>query len=91
MKTGFLQIQNNELVERNNIPHMAFDDFRKEAMRIVEDNGKGFDLAEVQALEFPKRGIGLESIKERTVLFGGSLDIDSAPEQGTTLRVSWPC
>lgn len=58
---------------------------------VIKDNGKGFDLAEVQALEFPKRGIGLESIKERIVLFGGSLDIYSAPEQGTTLRVSWPC
>lgn len=57
----------------------------------IEDNGKGFDLAGVQAMEFPKRGVGLESIKERTIIFGGSLDIRTAPGQGTTIRVSWPC
>jgi PAS domain S-box-containing protein len=57
---------------------------------LIKDNGQGFDLAEVQTVEFHRRGIGLDSIKERTVLFGGSLDIDSAPEQGTTIRVCWP-
>jgi PAS domain S-box-containing protein len=58
---------------------------------VIEDNGQGFDLTEVQTLEFSKRGIGLESIKERTVLFGGSLAIESALEKGTTIRICWPC
>jgi signal transduction histidine kinase len=57
----------------------------------IEDDGKGFDLAEVQKMDFPKRGVGLESIKERTIIFGGSLDIHTAPAKGTTIRVSWPC
>jgi PAS domain S-box-containing protein len=58
---------------------------------VVEDNGQGFDLAEVQKMDSQKRGVGLESIKERTLIFGGSLDIDSAPGEGATIRVSWPC
>jgi PAS domain S-box-containing protein len=58
---------------------------------VIKDNGQGFDLTEVQTLEFSKRGIGLESIKERTILFGGLLEIDTAPGQGATIRVSWPC
>jgi PAS domain S-box-containing protein len=57
----------------------------------VEDNGHGFDLTEVQTVDYQERGIGLESIKERTVIFGGSLDIQSKQGQGTTIRVTWPC
>ena len=56
----------------------------------IEDDGKGFDLAEVQKMDFPKSGVGLESIKERTVIFGGSLDIQTMPGQGTVIRVTWP-
>jgi PAS domain S-box-containing protein len=58
---------------------------------VVKDNGQGFDLAEVQTPESRRRGIGLESIRERTVIFGGSLEIESATGQGTKIRVTWPC
>jgi PAS domain S-box-containing protein len=58
---------------------------------VIEDNGQGFDLNGVQAMDFQDRGIGLKSIKERTVVFGGALYIQSKPGQGTTIRVSWPC
>jgi signal transduction histidine kinase len=57
---------------------------------VVKDNGQGFDLAEMQSVELRRRGIGLESIRERTVIFGGSLEIESAAGQGTTIRVTWP-
>ncbi len=40
MKTGFLQINNNQVVEREKIPFLKFDDFRQEAMKIIENNGK---------------------------------------------------
>jgi Ni,Fe-hydrogenase III large subunit len=40
MNTGFLQIKNNEVVERDKIPHLTFDTFRQDAMQIVENNGK---------------------------------------------------
>jgi signal transduction histidine kinase len=47
----------------------------KEIELVVKDNGQGFDLAEMQTVELRRRGIGLESIREHTVIFGGSLDI----------------
>jgi Ni,Fe-hydrogenase III large subunit len=40
MKTAFLQIGNNEAVERTSIPDLTFDDFRQEAMEIVKNHGK---------------------------------------------------
>jgi len=58
---------------------------------VIEDNGRGFDLKGVQAMDFQNRGIGLKSIKERTVVFGGVLSIQSKLGQGTAIRVSWPC
>ncbi len=58
---------------------------------VIKDNGRGFDLAGAQAVDFQKRGIGLESMKGRTIIFGGALDIHTAPGQGATIRVSWPC
>lgn len=58
---------------------------------VVKDNGKGFNLSGTQAVDFQKRGVGLENIKERTIIFGGALEIHTAAGQGTTIRVSWPC
>jgi PAS domain S-box-containing protein len=57
---------------------------------VVKDNGKGFDIAEDQTMDSQKRGVGLENIKERTIIFGGVLEIQSAAGQGTAIRVSWP-
>jgi PAS domain S-box-containing protein len=53
---------------------------------VVEDNGKGFDLPVVMETEM---GLGLTSIRERTELSGGSFSMESEPDRGTTLRVSW--
>lgn len=48
---------------------------------VVEDNGKGFDP------NAKTDGIGLLNIKTRSSLFDGSVDIDSAPGQGTRITV----
>jgi len=58
---------------------------------VIKDNGQGFELTEVQTIDYQERGVGLESIKERTVVFGGTLDLQTKPGQGTTIRVTWPC
>jgi signal transduction histidine kinase len=50
----------------------------------VEDNGKGFDP---NATEF---NLGLCGMRERLELLGGTLLIESAPEQGTTLFARLP-
>lgn len=66
-------------------------DYDNQVELVIEDNGQGFDLKGVQAMDFQNRGIGLKSIKERTVVFGGALYVQSKLGQGTAIRVSWPC
>ena len=56
----------------------------------IEDNGKGFNLQKVFQDNRHKRGLGLQTIRERTELFNGSLDIKSKRGKGTTLRAKWP-
>jgi signal transduction histidine kinase len=55
----------------------------------VEDDGAGFDVsrAEVRSQD---HGWGLFGIRERAGLFGGSLEITSAPGAGTRLEISIP-
>jgi len=63
----------------------------QEATLILRDNGHGFDAASWQHAE-PGRngGYGLQGLLERLELFGGDLQIESTPAQGTTLRVTLP-
>ena len=52
----------------------------------IEDNGKGFDPAEL----FSKTGIGMGNIKSRVEYLKGSLEIDAAPGKGTLLAIHIP-
>jgi len=56
---------------------------------IVQDNGNGFDLEKTISLNPSQRGFGLASMRERAELEGGTFDIQSVINQGTTIRVSW--
>ncbi len=65
---------------------------QRDALRMqctVKDDGKGFDLASVLA-RHKEQGLGLLGIRERVTALGGSLQIDSAPGRGTTIRVEIP-
>ncbi len=63
----------------------------QEATLVLRDNGHGFDAASWQQGE-PGRdgGYGLQGLQERLELLGGGLQIESAPGQGTMLRVTLP-
>lgn len=55
----------------------------------IQDDGRGF-LAPANLEELSAEGhFGLTGIQERVDLIGGTLEIASAPDQGTTLRVRW--
>jgi chemotaxis family two-component system sensor kinase Cph1 len=54
---------------------------------IVEDNGRGFDP---EAASEGERGMGLLNMSERVALAGGSLEIESAPGEGTTVFARVP-
>lgn len=56
----------------------------------IEDDGRGFDPAAVAAVGIASRGVGLLGIQERAAALGGSVLIQSAPGQGTRLRVELP-
>jgi len=51
---------------------------------LVEDIGRGFDLESAGS----GGGMGLGSIRERAAKLGGSLEVVSAPGNGTTVSVS---
>jgi len=53
----------------------------------VEDNGRGFDVAEGHRDPKQAEGLGLLSMRERAELVGGTLTIESVPGQGTTVSV----
>jgi len=55
---------------------------------IVKDNGQGFTLADLE--KAPPGYHGLNIIRERAEGLGGSLDIATAPGEGTEIKVSLP-
>ncbi len=57
---------------------------------VIQDNGQGFDLSKAQAPDRTTHGLGLESMRERTELSGGSFVIESTRGEGTILRARWP-
>ncbi len=63
---------------------------------LVRDDGRGFDVSRqtrsaAQASESEKKsGLGLLGMRERAALVGATLDVESAPRQGTRVRVHVP-
>ncbi len=51
---------------------------------MVTDNGIGFDTGA------PKEGMGLENVRSRAAALGGSLQVDSTSDAGTTVSVECP-
>lgn len=51
----------------------------------VTDNGRGFD----PSVEFPGH-LGLVSMRQRVAALGGTLEVESGPNRGTTLRAIVP-
>ena len=57
---------------------------RDRAVLEIDDDGKGFDPVSA------KRGDGLANLEMRVEALGGSLSIESAPAQGTTIKIVLP-
>ncbi|GGH77762.1 signal transduction histidine kinase [Filimonas zeae] len=51
----------------------------------IKDDGKGFDLSQ---LDPSKTGIGLKNLEQRARLINGQLDIKTAPGAGTEVTIS---
>jgi signal transduction histidine kinase len=61
----------------------------QELQLAVRDDGVGFDPDQALDRTAGMR-LGLLGMKERVEIFGGSLEIESAPGSGTRIRVSLP-
>ncbi|MFO8011949.1 MAG: PAS domain-containing protein [Phycisphaerae bacterium] len=57
---------------------------------VVEDDGMGFDPEAARERGGPGGGFGLFDIRERIDYLGGSVDIQSIPEQGTRVTLTAP-
>ncbi len=56
----------------------------------VSDDGVGFDLADALDRDRMRLHLGLESMRERVSVAGGTLDIRSAPGRGATFLFTFP-
>jgi two-component system sensor histidine kinase UhpB len=56
----------------------------------IEDNGRGFDHTCIESAPQKGRGVGLFGMQERANLVSGTLQIDSAPGDGTEVRITIP-
>jgi len=63
------------------------DDF---ARLTVSDQGTGFDPGHFARAAGTDKGFGLFSVRERLELFGGKMEIDSAPGKGSRVFLSLP-
>jgi PAS domain S-box-containing protein len=59
-----------------------------QAVAIVEDDGRGFDVA--VASKASEKRLGLTNMRERAALVNGELNIESAPGRGTTVFLRVP-
>nr|NIV33932.1 GAF domain-containing protein [Anaerolineae bacterium] len=57
---------------------------------VVEDDGQGFDVAQVMASPHRRERLGLYGIEERASLAGGQVTVESSPDAGTTITVEIP-
>jgi signal transduction histidine kinase len=60
------------------------------ALMTITDNGRGFNPAATLSHSLSTGRIGLHSMWERLDLIGGTLDITSLPDQGTSITFSAP-
>ena len=57
---------------------------------IVEDNGRGFNVAEVRSEQATRQRLGLYGLQERASLIGGQFTVESTIGRGTTVYVEVP-
>jgi len=54
------------------------------------DDGVGFDPQLLESLDLGGRGLGLRGMHERAKILGGSLEVESTPGEGTSVRICFP-
>jgi signal transduction histidine kinase len=78
------------IIKHAKASHASFVVLRQphEVTLLIEDNGQGFDLEATR--KKCTSCLGLMGMQERVNLLGGSFVVESAPGEGTTIRVRIP-
>ncbi|MBP1696641.1 MAG: ATPase [Deltaproteobacteria bacterium] len=69
--------------------HLVLRKVNDQIHLMIQDNGLGFDVGKALSVESTKRGFGLNSMRERAEISGGSFAVESVKGKGTTIRASW--
>ena len=82
----------NNAVKTGRAPHVSLDLFEEDGsvVALVEDDGKGFDVASVLGAYTTRGSLGLLQMRESARLIGAQLSLDSSPGQGTRVRLTIP-
>ena len=82
----------NNAVKTGRAPSVSIDVYEDagSVIALVEDNGKGFDVAATLANYASRGSLGLLQMRESARLIGAQLSVDSSPGQGTRVRLRMP-
>jgi signal transduction histidine kinase len=82
----------NNAVKTGRAPHVALDLYEDDGtvVALVEDDGKGFDVASVLGNYGTRGSLGLLQMRESARLIGAQLSIDSSIGNGTRIRLKIP-
>ncbi len=82
----------NNALKTGRAAHVNLDvyDEEGEVVAVVEDDGRGFDVAAVLGSYASRGSLGLLQMRESARLIGARLSIDSSPGQGTRIRLRIP-
>ena len=69
---------------------LILKELNQHVLAIIEDDGKGFDIEAVMNVPSMENRLGLLGMKERVVLVGGNLNIESRVGGGTTVFAKIP-
>lgn len=73
-----------------NFIHLLLKKIDSRIILQIEDNGKGFDFQKLFSMDDSLSGFGLNSMRERTELSGGTFNLESWINKGTVIKASWP-
>jgi signal transduction histidine kinase len=69
---------------------IRIDRQNKSVRMVIQDDGKGFDVSQLQRTARQQEGFGLFSIRERLTYVGGKFTIESQPGRGTKVTLVAP-
>ncbi len=82
----------NNIAKHSQAKHVSIviERLAKEVSFAVQDDGRGFNLKEVESGKATERGLGITAMHERARMLGGVLKISSSRDKGTRITFTAP-